>query len=117
MGEVDEVDDAFWELVDSLPTEVSCTFCPTELDRGDTKTCCECERPLCGDCSGEILTEIFCPDCKICRICGSEAIFACEKCSLLICGEHTMERVYRELDTGYTDKTLVCSRCFDEGRN
>jgi hypothetical protein len=112
-----EDEDARWELMDTLSDSVECSFCPAELDREDSKACVYCGRPICGDCKHEILYETLCPECCVCKVCGNEAVYACDRCSKLMCPDHIYERHYTERDTGYQENFLLCDPCLEPKEN
>lgn len=92
---------------------VECCFCPEEVDRESAKTCSTCSRVVCGECTHEIFTETYCPECSVCKLCGNEAVYACDRCSTLCCPNCISERYYTERDTGYQENYLMCSKCID----
>ena len=93
--------------------DIECAFCPMPIDRDKPVTCIECGRVLCEEHTQRICTEAYCPECGVCRTCGSEALFACDKCSDLACPDHCSEQRDEDPITGYVDTYLTCCKCTD----
>src|SRR5690242_7958219 len=107
--------DQRWESMDDyefLCMNTDCDF--TTHDKTELKACINCGRVYCDGCLAEIGTEKYCSDCGVCRKCGSEALYFCDNCSVLLCPEDVHEVEYRDDSTGFHDVSLLCLDCKDK---